>query len=94
MAQKIKISKEECEKLENLHYEYNTYATIENSFLDTHKLDPDGSSIESPVFTAYHAKSIAAFRAYEEEKAALMEKYDLLNKDWRLDFKTCEITIN
>lgn len=92
--EKIVIDEELCTKLEKLHYEYNSYAQIEKSYIDDHRLDPDGSAIDAPIYVAYHKKTLAAFQAYEEAKDELMRKYDLLNVNWQLNFKTKEIEIS
>ena len=89
----VSIDKEACAKLERLHYEYNSYLEVEKGYLDGHMLDESGDAIGSPVYAAYHEKTVAALKAYEEAKADLVEKYGLGSASWNLDFKTGEVTV-
>ena len=93
MSTIITITSEECSELEKLHYEWNSYVTVEKSYLDDHSMDLSGSAIESPIFKAYHNKTIEALKAYEDCKNRLAKKYDLDGKNWTLDFKTLEVTV-
>ena len=90
---KLKIDQEYVDLLERLHYEYNAYNNVEKSYIEDHRLDPDGSAIDCPIYDAYHAKTVASLKAYDEAKNKVVVKYNLANVNWQLDFKTGEITI-
>lgn len=94
MARKIEIDQETRTKVERAHYEYNALLNVEKAYIDDHMLDPDGSAIDNPIFNSYHEKTIAALKAYEDEKSEMMKRYELESVTWQLDFSTGEITIS
>ena len=92
-VKKITVEIGECEKLERLHYEYESSKDIIASALDIHRMDSDASFLDSPVFKKFQERSTAKFREYTEAKDELVEKYNLKGINWQLNFKDREVTV-
>lgn len=90
---KVTVDQELVNYIERLSYEEAAYKDIILTLLETHKGDPDGSSVDNPVFRSYQEKYSKAKAEYELAKERITKEYipDCLKDhqtDWSLDFGT------
>lgn len=95
----VNVNQELVNYIERLAYEESSYKDVIMTLLEMHKGDPDGSSIDNPVFKAYQEKYANAKAEYEMAKNQITEEYipDCLKEhktEWNLDFATGELKIS
>ena len=94
----IDVNDEIVTEVERLHYSYENYKDVVQSCLDLHKLDPDASFLESPIFKGYQDQMSEACAAYnvakaEIEKTFVPKEYRDNGCTWNLNFTTNQLEI-
>ena len=98
MEKIIKIDEEAVNELQAKDVEAQTCKEIMMQILDLHKLDTDGSVMDSPVFKAYEQEVIAKRLAFEQAKDKMASENipsDIANKvkEWSLNYYTNELIL-
>lgn len=94
----IDVNDEIVTEVERLHYSYENYKDVVQSCLDLHKLDPDASFLESPIFKGYQDQMSEACAAYNVAKADLEMRF-VPKEDkehgctWMLNFTTGQLEV-
>ena len=95
----VEVNQELVNYIERLSYEESSYKDVIMTMLEAHKGDPDGSTIDNPVFKAYQEKYSRAKAEYELAKQKVTDEYipDCLKEhqtEWNLDFATNVLTVS
>lgn len=91
----IDIPQEVNDKIERLYYDDANYKDVIATCLDLHKMDVDGSFLDSAIFKEYQRQSSMAFAAYSIAKQEI-DKYlpqDGKQYNWNLNFSTAQLEI-
>ena len=85
---KIIVDEALCLKIEGLQYEVESRKDIITQILT------GGIHIQGDLFAAYQEEYKQFFIAYNKAKQELIDLYNIDTKNWNLDFRSRELTIN
>ena len=89
MRQIIIIDEELCTEIEVLQYEVEARKEIIAKILSSDIAE------ESPMFEKYQKEYAKYFKAYNDTKRKMLNKYSVANNTpWSLNFQTRELTLN